>query len=259
MSALDPLKHLMDDAAAYLGACDFFADIPVYALREKRIGSQLKKSLAGLQPKGGKTGAAVSILTPLLEEPNANLPGINTDLAVIVRCQENPLINEGDNGTGKSAEAIAVQALLALDQFNANEEVGILKPRGGANPNPTANTAMVTYDVECSCKLEVKPLARVATPTAALIGSSVTLTTATEDAAIYYRIDGLYPTPAATLYDSPIALPEGETTLRFAAYLAGSLPSNPGVETYAITSSRRARMGGGFRRRLGGGDRLRLT
>jgi hypothetical protein len=65
------------------------------------------------------------------------------------------------------------------------------------------------------------------TPVVQASDSILTLTTATTGAAIYYTLDGSYPTPATgTLYTAPFAAPETGTTVRAAAYKEGLNPGD---------------------------------
>lgn len=65
-------------------------------------------------------------------------------------------------------------------------------------------------------------------------GETLTLTTATSGAAIYYTTDGSYPAPSQTLYTAPIAGLDAGAVVRTAAYLAGL---NPGDVTELLITA----------------------
>lgn len=67
---------------------------------------------------------------------------------------------------------------------------------------------------------------------------SVSLETATQDASIYYTIDGSNPTRDSYRYQQPIVLPLNSTTeIRARAFKTDWLPSEIGANTYIITGS----------------------
>ena len=86
-------------------------------------------------------------------------------------------------------------------------------------------------------------LQMVATPVATPKGKSftgtqsVTLSTATEGADIYYTTDGTTPTSASTKYSAAISL-TATTTLKAVAIKKGMIPSDIMTETYTLTASK---------------------
>ncbi|MBI9060344.1 MAG: chitobiase/beta-hexosaminidase C-terminal domain-containing protein [Marinilabiliaceae bacterium] len=62
---------------------------------------------------------------------------------------------------------------------------------------------------------------------------SVTITSATADAAIYYTTDGTIPTDASTLYENPVSI-SSTTTLKAIAYKAGMTESSVASATYSF-------------------------
>jgi len=63
---------------------------------------------------------------------------------------------------------------------------------------------------------------------------TVTLTTATPSAGIYYTLNGATPTPASTLYTSPITI-SSDTTIKAIANAAGYLQSSVRTATFTFT------------------------
>ncbi len=63
---------------------------------------------------------------------------------------------------------------------------------------------------------------------------SVTISTSTSGAQIYYTTNGTNPTQSSTPYSGPISVDAGETTIRAKAYTAGHDPSEIASETYEV-------------------------
>jgi len=66
---------------------------------------------------------------------------------------------------------------------------------------------------------------------------TVTITSPTSGASIYYTTDGTTPTTLSTLYSAPISVTEGTNTIKAIAAKAGMLDSNVTTGTYTIDSS----------------------
>jgi hypothetical protein len=66
---------------------------------------------------------------------------------------------------------------------------------------------------------------------------SVTLTSATTGAVIYYTLDGSTPTTASTVYSAPITAGDGTTTLKAMAIASGAQQSSVTTATYVIAST----------------------
>ena len=97
-----------------------------------------------------------------------------------------------------------------------------------------------------SVALTVKCAAPVAAPKSTTIASSIkiTLTTATEDALIYYTVDGSTPTRDSILYSGQIDI-TSNTTLRALAVKDGAEDSDVAIFTYTRTGSGGGGGGGG--------------
>lgn len=83
---------------------------------------------------------------------------------------------------------------------------------------------------------------KTSTPIASPVGGNysaaqtVTLTSSTVGATIYYTLDGSNPTPASVVYSAPITIPAGATTvLKAIAVMAGLNDSDEMDETYIIS------------------------
>lgn len=222
----DPIRSLQEDLVARLNAAEFFEDIPVFNVREQEIEAELSRSLGIVTGKAGKIGAAVSVLMPLFDAPNPDVPGPQGAMSIAVRCQENPLFNGGANGTGKSAELIALKALTALHHFMIQGVAGTLRAARDAITPSREFLPLITYDVRIEAKLAVPPEPRVALPAFGYSGGHVTLAVPA-GAAARYTLDGTFPSPNESHYAAPFPAEPG-TTVRWAAYQSGLLPSDVG-------------------------------
>ena len=93
-----------------LRSLEYFADIYIGAPRvfkegdkigtPKTINDQIDRALQGLQPTGGKIGAAVRVFQPAFTNKKPNLPGLQGMMTMLIRCETNPIYNFGATGTG---------------------------------------------------------------------------------------------------------------------------------------------------------------
>jgi len=232
----DPIRQLQEDVVARLRACEFFSDLNVFLLREQTIETKINQALSVLTGKDARIGAAVSVLMPLFDVPAPNVPGPQGSMIITVRCQEHPLFNLGPNGTGKSAERIAIEALKALHHFTLQGVAGTLAASNEALSPSRDFLPLITYDVILTCKLAVPNPDRVMLPAASVAvgadgGKDVTLTEVTPGTTIYYTTDLTFPDSVnGAPYTAPINLPSG-VDVRWAGYKAGLLPSDVGKVT----------------------------
>ena len=222
----DPIRNLQEDVAARLNSVEFFTDVPVFVVREQEIEAELNRSLGIITGKAGKIGAAVSVLMPLFDAPNPDVPGPQGAMSITIRCQENPLFNNGENGTGKSAELIALKSLTALHHFMIQGVAGTLHAARDAITPAPEYLPLITYDVRVEAKLAILIEARVALPAFDYASGNVTLTVPV-GASAYYTLDGSFPSPNASSYVAPFPAEPG-AVVRWAAYQSGLLPSDVG-------------------------------
>jgi hypothetical protein len=230
------LEQLQQDIAARLESLAYFADIPVFVLREETIQTKLDKALAGLTRKANKAGAAVSVLMPLVDVPRENPPGPQLEISVAVRVQELPLINFGASGTQKSAEDIALKVLAALHHFHLEGVCQVLTAAKDAITPSREFLPKLTYDVTVRASLPQEEPPRVLLPEISEAAMQVTLTPITPGSAIYYTLDGSFPWSGnsnAVLYSTPFTVQSG-AQVRWAAYKAGMHGSDVG---HAIITS----------------------
>lgn len=205
-----PLEIVGQDVWNHLLGDDYFADVPVFFLREETVDAEVSRALAGATFKSAKTGVAVSVLMPVFDVSRPNAPGPHLEPALIVRVQEIPTINQGTTGTKKTAEQIAQRVSQVLLHFMAQGLYGALHPaKDFITPNRNF-LPRVTYDVVFQTMMPLEKLERVLMPTIARNGNIVTLACATPGASILYTTDDSLPRRAnggvaqnGTLYAAP--------------------------------------------------------
>jgi hypothetical protein len=80
-----------------------FSGIPVFTEKQKNIESEIETALGSL-----KCGICIIIIAPQANVTKPNLPGpYFGDVTLIARVVENVLINQGDQGTKKTASYLA--------------------------------------------------------------------------------------------------------------------------------------------------------
>jgi hypothetical protein len=216
----------------------YFADIAIFAIREKRLDTEVNKALSGLQGRNGKGGAAIEVLMPTLKTalPDTSGPVCILEQKFIVK--EQPTVNLGANGTGLTCEQIAVnlaqtfqlfflggpmQGFYAAPAFYKYLETGSDKP-------------FVAIQVVLNATFVLTALQRTVGPAAAAAAQTVTLTDQQPGggSTIYYTTDGSFPgsgNPNAAIYTVPFTVSSG-TIVRTAAYngaLQGSM-----VDTFTV-------------------------
>lgn len=224
---MDILQRGQLDIAAILESEDAFELVPVLVNRPRdaaaavMIRETINKALMGLQKKGGKAGLAVMVMMPDAEVPNANSASVRFENLFTVRVLENPVINEGANGTGISAEQCAINVLKALHRRSAGGNP--FYPDKKAIREGAAPEGSIAYDVVLRQDATEDKRSFVTTPGLSLAEPLLTITCPTSGAAIRYTLDGTFPGKTATLYTAPVdvgALPAG-TLIRAAAYKDG--------------------------------------
>lgn len=242
----DILLQLHQDLADYLRQVSGLSALPVFDSRtveQSGTGGSIQDLIdealntAGMQTKDGKAGLAVVVLMPDVEPANANLPGPLISLVLAVRVFENRLINESAQGFNLSASRVAVHIARSLHQWS---------PTGGAVLVPgTSFIADLSvpdtegHEITFTLELGLAPEPRAAQcsiASAELYGLPViTLATSTDDAAIYYTLDGRLPGPATgTLYTVPFTV-STTAKLRALATHPDMLPSAVAEANITIT------------------------
>jgi hypothetical protein len=227
-----PLENLQSDATAKLNSEEYFSTISVVSVRKLQIASEIAQKLPHLTTKGGKTGCGVLVGMPTIDVVDPNAPGPQLMVRLPFRVQENPTINLGATGTGKSAEEVAMQILRTLHPLAIEGVTILFGDKGAITPN-TEFPGLVTYDVFLAGRFSQDGLSKVQTPDISSPAQTVTLTNNTAGASIYYTTDDSFPgagNPAAQPYGAPFDVEAG-TIIRWAAYKTGMIGSDVGRAT----------------------------
>ncbi|MDR1304465.1 MAG: chitobiase/beta-hexosaminidase C-terminal domain-containing protein [Verrucomicrobiales bacterium] len=229
--SVSPLERLQLDTAARLDAAARLRYVPVNTVRPREnldatlIQQTINNALAGLLQRNGKAGVAIFVGMPTAANDD-QLPGPNLQVTLGVRVIENPLVNMGATGTLQSAEEVALIVLNELHQLNLGLNGAVLyADKNCLAPDLSRETSAVIYDCYLRMGLGLKPCYRAMTPRIDVDGDTATLTAADGDA-IYYTLDGDYPSPsAATLYHGAFPVQPG-TLVRAVAYSPTLAASN---------------------------------
>jgi hypothetical protein len=220
--------QLQADIYHLLLSADTLADVNVVQFRKLRIDSQADVSTLWQMPRNGKAGIGILVEMPEVETAHANLPGPEFVTSLPLSVVEEPNLNFAPGGSYLSAEEVAQRVAELLHGYQGGAWGGQLHAKGAiVSPDATWPEGLLAYKVTLHLRLTRDQVARVATPTAAAVGTTVTLACDTAGAALYYTLDGSFPgagNPAALPYSAPFAATVGQT-LRFAAYKSGLLPS----------------------------------
>ncbi len=229
---MDELRLLQTDAALKLAAEDEFQYVPVMIFRPRdsaealKIQSSIDSALAGMVKKAGKAGLAVMVFMPEAEALQPNTPGPQLELVLTLRVYENPLINESASGTGITAEQCALNILSSLHHWTRGNQT-LVANRKAIKPVDD-KAGRIVYDVNVRQDTAAPVKTRCSAPVIVDGGLTVSITSATEAAAIYYTQDGSTPAPgnaAATLYAGAFE-PVSQATIRAAAYKSGLCTSS---------------------------------
>jgi len=229
---MSPLHLIQEDCYGRLLAEPALLSVSMLLQRRAVTEVEVKKMLSVQSARNGKAGACVIIEMPILAIADPNSAGPRANIIQAFTVLEHPTINASSVGTGMDAEQIAV-AVLQLFHFYAAE--GITTAFFGEGPTIVPENSidgLVGYRVIMRTRILLEPVVKAVFPTiaAAAVGRTqrITLTATTPGSAIYYTLDGSYPTPggaAAHLYSAPFVI-SAPCTLRAACSGSGLQQSN---------------------------------
>jgi len=222
--SIPQIESVQPDLVAKLNSESYFIDIPVFGIREARMRSDVDKALAGAKPKNGKAGITVQVMMPALVKPQPNTPGPLCSIRVLIRVQENPAINLGAHGTGKTAEAVGVMVLQLIHGFSLPGIAStFFAEPGEAMVSNQSFAPLVTYDITMESLFPMAMLPKLATPNIVCPEFSLSITHQDATATLYYTTNSSFPGPgnaAAKAYNAPISVTVGQI-IRAAAYKTG--------------------------------------
>ncbi len=224
------LERLQLDIAALLNSLDEFQYIPVLILRPRSseeallIQTKLDQSLAGLTQKNGKAGVCVIIQMPTADATNPDIPGPRFEVTIEIKVFENPLINMGAGGTQLSAEEVSLAVHNSLQQFNLGITGAQMFPAPKAiEPDLSfLDKGRIVYNANIKTRFQLVPPSKCMAPAIGGNSASMTLSSATPGATIYFTTDESFPSAqnSAQEYTDPVAVTPG-ARVRAAAYLDG--------------------------------------
>ena len=237
------LKQLQQSFADHLSADSYFSTpaspgLPVPAI----ITENVLDITNMIQTAISKIGASVIIITPQANVPAEDVPYVYFEnVTMIARCFELPTVNRGATGSQKPAFDMAEMVAAIGHHFTP-----LLENSSGPDINTTwvlANPAIrliadkqfLIYDVrfKVSVGLQVS-FEQLDTVVASISGGTLTASTTTPGAAIFYTSDGSNPSPInpnAHLYLTPVTGLTTGTKVRLKNWLAGYLAGNEVILT----------------------------
>ncbi len=216
----------------------YFANIAVFAIREKRLDTEVNRALSGLQGRNGKGGATIEVLMPTLKTALPDSAGPVCVLEQKFTVKEQPTVNLGAHGTGLTCEQIAVNLAQTFQLFFLGGPMQgfYAAPAFYKYVEGNSDKPFVAIQVVLNATFVLTALQRTLAPGAEAAAQTVTLTDEQPGggSTIYYTTDGSFPgsgNPNAIRYTTPFTVASG-TTVRTAAYngdLQGSM-----VDTFLV-------------------------
>lgn len=245
IGVLDVIERLPFELQARLEADDYFSDIVVVVAEEGNVQAMVAAKQAVMTSKGGKTGAAVIVLQVVADDDLPEVAFGPMTLRPAFQVVENLELNRGTTGTGKSARRIARRlrdlvkplALVGLTtEFVPGKPciypVALSKELGALVKAYQVDFHTWEADDEGVSMCERPEFSETEED-----APEFQIACATAGAAIWFTTDDSYPrpsNPAARVYSSPVAIPDGGVTVRACAYLAGFVASQVARGTISV-------------------------
>lgn len=219
------------DFAGRLEGDQYFSDITVVVEDKDDISTMITNKLAELSAKGGKVGAGAIVQSPECDDeyPNVLFGPLNVTWEFLAL--ENRELNKLSNGTSKRAFAIARRIHRIMKQYRSEGVIETLVPLSPCIV-PVSLPGLVAYAVRFACQESddtayQKCMTPVIIPAGGNAGDEVTITCATEFAAIYYTTDGTHPHEGnGNLYAGPFNAPLEGSLIKAAAHRVDWVDSN---------------------------------
>jgi hypothetical protein len=199
---------------------------------EQRVNS----ALCGLPRDGYKGGLTIMVMMPELRVIDKDTPGPQCEMVNSIYVLENPMINEGEDGTGMSAEMAGIAILQNFHHRLLNPYTLVYADTDALREVPVTELedypeCQVCYEVRLTSALPLNSLQFVSAPIITNAGGNITMTCGTAGAAIWVTFDGSCPSPKnenAVIYSAQFATPAVGVTVRAVAYLkdSGLYPSS---------------------------------
>ncbi len=225
-----------DDLTERLTSDEVFSQtVKVFSQRKGITESDVQIAMQAMQP-GSVCGTVAIVMMPRLRPDTADAPGPTGWVRYGVQVIDFPIIRrQTPGGAGVSAEQITDRARQILHRaaFGRGQSLFF----DGMEPIP-APDGQVSYGVYFRCRSVDSPPPSCATcgisPASGAAPQTVTLSNQTSGAAIYYSLDGSYPSslaaaatpPTSFLYTVPFAVTVADTIVRAAAEKANYQQGN---------------------------------
>ena len=232
---VDQLDWLQEAIGIGFQSCDVFGKLNIVQERKFLVDSTVAVDAIWQTPRAGRSGAGLLVEMPKIRVPKPNSQVNELQVSVVI-LEERNLNLTPVTGTGVAAEKWSATALEFLRGWIIGQAGGITPDAEAVTPARdwfNEETGVIAYRVSFTLKLSRVIIARCAPVAVAVDALTVTLTTATGDAEIYYTLDGTAPgsaNPAAMKYTEPFAV-AADIVVLAAAYAPGKFPSNIAAQT----------------------------
>lgn len=228
---MSPFTRLQSDVTQCLLSHDELRYVTITQVRPRAVSeaagivSNLDKVLAGTSERNGKRGVACIVGMPVCDGVKANVRRLRGRMLIAIDVIETIV----HNNTGADCETHAWTVAGILQHMSFAPFAPLVAEPQMMTPRPEAVlNKQVIYRIEMSVDISGDERPKVATPEIATLGDQITLSCATDGAALWWTLDGGYPGPGgqANLYTGPISVEPGQHTLRVAAHLSGYVASD---------------------------------
>ena len=223
----DILLRVQEDCFSRILAHPYCSTAAVVMERKAFTEAEVQKLLQTVKGRSGKVGLAILVQRPVFT-PTGEDFSVRGQVVQAFTVLEHPTLNAGDIGTGISSEEMALELIMLFHGVAATLPLQVFTARqGGAVLPDDAFGNLNAWEAGIETRVAVGAADRCAAPLIepeeGAAPQEVTLTCGTPGAAIYYTLDGSYPSsanPAAILYSAPVAI-AAAGKLRAAAEKAG--------------------------------------
>lgn len=223
------LSTLQEDIAERCRADEILGAFRVITERRADIASEVQTALGLVESSAGGQGLAIVVLQLVGDSEAGDLPHPFLRLEPAIRILEHPVLNQG----ALKCIDVARRVARVFWHYQPMTLASAFVP-GSPFIRPVADPlAPVAYEVVFECyESEISGSTKVVAPTiegsSATVPTTVTLTTSTAGAQIYYTLDGSHPHPgeaSSIPYTGAFSLTYA-ARVRAAAYLSGSIASD---------------------------------
>lgn len=235
---MDPLHQIQHDLANRLRARSSLRQFLIQDLRPRSEGEAtqivdtINQALSTISNAGITSGIAILVPLAGFDVKRPNNPSPLGEITISVQVLENIMINMGGQGSGQSAEAVALEVLCAGHHLqlrdNCTMYAGSMKP---LDVDGQTWSADIAYEVEFTLEGGFARPPECSIPQITQSGGNLSIATSTAGASIYVTTDGSFPwagNPSAAPVSGPFAVPGSGTVIRAVAVKPGLEDSSVG-------------------------------